>query len=419
MRKINIEEGAYFAHREPGCPISENDAEAHKRLFEQWYAFTIRDEDATSVDAYTHEMTLATKLGESIYTTRTILTCLAVLHHMPVTLGRIKHDYPCSMRRLTSLLRPLVALTPEQLAEIDEEVAFLITPRKKAEVMHLPNALRNLVLDIVTIHFGDGSTPKTGLPDNEMKKMGDNQWMFLAFLSEPTARVLQDMLDKMRDQLNKQAEEEAATEEPVHTMSPEVFEALIKGLLKKQSVVVNLYSVEGMDGLFMPGFGFLEGEDLRRWQDIVRYSRDIGAVANKTVHSYAFSSVQRAFLEVRDEHCCFPGCERRVCDIDHVVNWADGGATNPSNGARLCRSCHNAKTAGIVSYTINNGVLTWTTPDGRVVTSYSTGMERLYNRSYGVQRRARHKRREANVEANTKAKEQASNTEEVPDPAPF
>jgi hypothetical protein len=51
---------------------------------------------------------------------------------------------------------------------------------------------------------------------------------------------------------------------------------------------------------------------------------------------------QRAALAVRDGGCVFPGCERPLswCDAHHLHHWVDGGPTDLSNLALLCRAHH-------------------------------------------------------------------------------
>ena len=51
----------------------------------------------------------------------------------------------------------------------------------------------------------------------------------------------------------------------------------------------------------------------------------------------------RRALQSRDRNQRqFPGCESRHCDAHHVVHWADGGKTQLSNLASLCRFHHRA-----------------------------------------------------------------------------
>ena len=57
-----------------------------------------------------------------------------------------------------------------------------------------------------------------------------------------------------------------------------------------------------------------------------------------------FTADQRRAMTVRDRGCRFPGCSRppRYTDAHHLVHWADGGSSDLSNGALLCRWHHRA-----------------------------------------------------------------------------
>jgi hypothetical protein len=73
-------------------------------------------------------------------------------------------------------------------------------------------------------------------------------------------------------------------------------------------------------------------------------------------------------LQVRDEHCRFPGCRMptRRCDIDHTVAAEHDGPTELTNLAHLCRRHHTLKhhSAWRVRQT-PDGVLHWTSPTGK------------------------------------------------------
>ncbi|QTH38329.1 HNH endonuclease signature motif containing protein [Yimella sp. cx-51] len=78
----------------------------------------------------------------------------------------------------------------------------------------------------------------------------------------------------------------------------------------------------------------------------------------------------RRFVELRDEHCRYPGCSRGVkyCEADHVIPWGTpGGHTTPSNLQLLCKRHHRVKTAKRWSVTMTrDGDCTWTSPTGSV-----------------------------------------------------
>ena len=54
------------------------------------------------------------------------------------------------------------------------------------------------------------------------------------------------------------------------------------------------------------------------------------------------TALRRALASRDGNQCQFPGCESRHCDAHHVVHWADGGKTQLSNLASLCRFHHRA-----------------------------------------------------------------------------
>jgi hypothetical protein len=68
----------------------------------------------------------------------------------------------------------------------------------------------------------------------------------------------------------------------------------------------------------------------------------------ETAGRYRIPTALREVLIVADEHCRFPGCGRRAarCELDHTVDWAQGGRSTASNLAHLCTSHHHLKHDG-------------------------------------------------------------------------
>jgi len=72
-------------------------------------------------------------------------------------------------------------------------------------------------------------------------------------------------------------------------------------------------------------------------------------------------------IRLRDKTCRFPGCHRaaRSCDLDHTVEYSQGGTTSPGNVACLCPFHHKLKDRpGWSLCQSEPGHLTWTTPTG-------------------------------------------------------
>lgn len=51
----------------------------------------------------------------------------------------------------------------------------------------------------------------------------------------------------------------------------------------------------------------------------------------------------KRFLQIRDNTCRTPYCDAPIRHHDHILEWADGGLTNSSNGQGLCEACNHTK----------------------------------------------------------------------------
>ena len=76
----------------------------------------------------------------------------------------------------------------------------------------------------------------------------------------------------------------------------------------------------------------------------------------------------------RDKHCQFPGCTQppSVCDVHHLIPWANGGPTSLANLRLLCRF-HHLVVIHRWRWTITchpDGTTTATAPDGRTLHSH-------------------------------------------------
>ncbi|UWX80443.1 HNH endonuclease signature motif containing protein [Arthrobacter sp. zg-Y1171] len=77
----------------------------------------------------------------------------------------------------------------------------------------------------------------------------------------------------------------------------------------------------------------------------------------------------RRWLRARDGTCRFPGCRVSTAnsDVDHTIDWAQGGPTDHGNLEHLCRRHHRFKTLGYwKACQPAPGVIQWTSPTGRV-----------------------------------------------------
>ena len=126
--------------------------------------------------------------------------------------------------------------------------------------------------------------------------------------------------------------------------------------------------------LHVPGVGVVSAACVERLASTVGAAFTVALVDEKrgvtrwtSRFTYRPSITTRRFVEQRDEHCRFPGCMRpsEFCDADHVVPYADGGATSGENLQLLCRHHHRAKTFGGWAVAMRaDGVCVWNSPTG-------------------------------------------------------
>jgi hypothetical protein len=83
------------------------------------------------------------------------------------------------------------------------------------------------------------------------------------------------------------------------------------------------------------------------------------------LHSAAYSTPARLrrYLQARDRTCVFPGCHRRVTDVDHRIPWPLG-PTAHWNLQLLCRHHHRGKQAVFSVELTDDGDYLWTTRGG-------------------------------------------------------
>lgn len=104
--------------------------------------------------------------------------------------------------------------------------------------------------------------------------------------------------------------------------------------------------------------------------------RDMDAVAAKVSGAYQTPEDIRAYVVGRDGICRAPGHAKRAdhCQMDHTVDFADGGLTTPANLASLCATDHNIKTDGrAIPIQLPDGIIVWLYDNGTWVLTEPEG----------------------------------------------
>ena len=83
-----------------------------------------------------------------------------------------------------------------------------------------------------------------------------------------------------------------------------------------------------------------------------------------------FTGPQRQVVKLRDRRCQHPYCDRPhwECDVDHIVDFAKGGATDLDQAQLLCTQHHRQKTRGHITVRARgDGHQNWYRPDGKFI----------------------------------------------------
>ncbi|GAB3533732.1 hypothetical protein GCM10027403_08240 [Arthrobacter tecti] len=101
-----------------------------------------------------------------------------------------------------------------------------------------------------------------------------------------------------------------------------------------------------------------------------------GAVLGLDRTRYRPSEDLRTWIQVREKTCSFYGCNRQAsrCDLDHLISWAEDGATCQDNLYPVCQRHHMLKhqtdwTPKAHPEGSGGGGLSWTSPGGRTYTT--------------------------------------------------
>ncbi|MCT1987816.1 HNH endonuclease [Dermacoccus abyssi] len=126
----------------------------------------------------------------------------------------------------------------------------------------------------------------------------------------------------------------------------------------------------------VPGVGIVDAATVRALAGAVgtKFVSEFVAVDGERVttlatvtDSYRPMTLVERTVKTRDGHCRFPYCTRPadVTDVDHVIPFAEGGATSPANLQCLCRHHHRAKTFGGFAVVMQaDGECLWESPTG-------------------------------------------------------
>ena len=159
------------------------------------------------------------------------------------------------------------------------------------------------------------------------------------------------------------------------TLAQARFDALFEMVMGNTSVFVDLVGYVNPDGTVslpsLPGIGELDTEQLAGLVSggAVRFHNP--QIKPPATDAYAWTEAQRRYLCARDRICRFPGCRVAAerCELDHILPFSSGGATDVDNGLAVCKRHHRVKHQPDWNLRrFADDRVEWTTPTGHVLT---------------------------------------------------
>lgn len=378
---------SYYRHTDPDDPASAWAINRNRSDLSFWRDIApLEDAD---VDATVQA--LAARTGYSKLFVQQWISIVHTLREYPLlaahndALGLL--DYP----RLGALERGTLGITdPEIMAQLDAALVEYLTPTRAGQQLPEPAAITRKIRRLLLLIDPVAAEPeKKPLSHGVSFSSGGDGDMTV------TATLPEDQGVELRKLLKKVSSTEGVTQ----------LEALLH-LARGQGnykVVFNLYGSQPGQPEYLAGSGWLSPAQSEFWAGQITHTRDLDGVETASTAAYAPTPAMISYVIGRDGVCGFPACstEGEFCDIDHVVNHADGGETAVWNLQALCRSHHNMKTGGRVTLSMTrDGVKTWIFPDGTEVVVEPEGPLARKNQNFGQtftqrrEKRAKRRRRE-------------------------
>jgi hypothetical protein len=311
--------------------------------------------------------------------------------HLDTIWGRIN-------RQLTTV--PAGAV-PEIRESLDSAVAEHITGWLVESP--IPVGLTDLrdKVDEAMLDCAPGLAEQTSLAEQDsatLRRKGNT--FILTAGSQTTSAAIADALDaRTRERLaglrkdRDLLDEDAAAELPGLPTPSEIKAQVLLDLLgdnpERMKIRVNLYraTTDGIHGTgagYVPDVGWIDAPSADRLESVADIVKEIATepASHSVSTRYPFGFTDNLYLDGRDAHCRFPNCTvpASQCENDHIENSphtdpTSNGATHVSNGQKLCKAHHRAKTEGEWKCYTDDGGFTvhWSGPDGQSHTTKASG----------------------------------------------
>ncbi len=327
-------------------------ADFQREINRQTIEFWVQHPPNNDEDFHTQLADVATSMNISRGEARQALRIGEMLRRFPKFLACLRAWYHVNFQRLAVVEKQVMAVKPELADELDAFLTEYFTPKHADEV--LPQAqtvAKHLRAFIATLDPEAAMKPLDTKRRARFTRCHNGLTRFSATLSDAEAKRLELGIRK-----HERADDESSADGFVRLLESKTLTSITLNTFADPAGVQHIIS------------GGLAGELQADQQRSLNHTAE--------TEQYRPTPEIRTTVQLLDGTCRYPGCSTPAdqCDLDHVINYDEGGKTAPANLACLCRFHHTQKTSGRVQYSMDeHRVATWHFPNGNTKTTRPAG----------------------------------------------
>ncbi|WP_370942482.1 DUF222 domain-containing protein [Amycolatopsis sp. cg5] len=335
------------------------------------------DDPREAVDLLAVERKISTVRAD-----RDISLAHKLLHLLPSTFAALA-DGRLNRARVDMIDRATQGLSDETARAVDDAISRLAWLKNPQQLGYL---LRRTILAIDPL--GAARRRAAAKKNRNVSVENDYDGMATQHWHDTAENVLavQDRIDTIAREFNHKGDPRSMDE-----LRADILRDLLLGKYSSKTVAHvyvtgNASTILGLDNLpgTVRGHGAITADQLREialglqatWTGVL--VDDGGFPKKMAEEKYRPSAALKEFVQLRDNTCTFPACDRVAdkTDYDHLKPWNRNGPTDSDNGRCECRRHHRAKHSGRWKVEVgSDGEDIWTS--ATTLRSYSKAREPL------------------------------------------
>lgn len=300
-------------------------------------------------DFHTQIDVLAAAMNISKAEARDGLRVGALLRRFPKLRACIQSHWHVNLKRLSTIERQVMAVDSRFDPDIDDYLENYLTPSIPDQVLSQPATIAKHLRNFIQRLDPDAAQQ----PKEQAQRVASFKRLHNGF-TRFSARVTDLEAEWLRRAIKKHLGSEIEL--------IDAFFDLLRSKVRTKVVMNEFIDPEGL--IHMLGVGVLDSNTAKQWPPDNVVHLDV-----KQESSYKPSPELRATVQILDGTCRYPGCTTPAteCELDHVINFDEGGSTSVDNLVCLCKFHHNTKTSQRVHYTLDSSrITTWHFRNGTV-----------------------------------------------------